>query len=105
VVEYLSQQLQCDTETVEYLSSKFPSILRVHVSKLKEILDFVYREGYTSQHVCQVPRILCHGLETTKLRLAELREVGYNPPTLIVLCKSKREYAQFLEQVRRRKNR
>jgi hypothetical protein len=105
VVEYLSQQLQCDTETVEYISSKNPSILRVHVPKLKEILDFLYREGFTPQHVCQVPRILCHSLETTKSRLAELREIGYNPSTLIVLCRSKRQYAQFLEQVKRRRNR
>ncbi|XP_021916268.1 transcription termination factor, mitochondrial isoform X2 [Zootermopsis nevadensis] len=105
VSEYLAQQLQCDAETIEYLGSKHPPILRIHVSKLKEILDFLYREGYTSQHICQVPRILCHSLETTKSRLAQLRELGFNPTSLIVLCKSKREYAQFLEQVIRKKNR
>jgi hypothetical protein len=105
VMEYLSERLQCDTETMEYISLKYPSVLRVHVSKLKEILDFVYREGYTSQHVCHVPRILCHSLETTKSRLAELRKIGYNPSTLIVLCKSRRQYAQFLEQVTKKKKR
>jgi hypothetical protein len=104
VVEYLSQQLQCDIETVEYLSSKYPSILRVHVSKLKEVFDFVYAEGYTPQHVCQVPRILFHSLETTKSRLSELRGMGYNPHTLMALCKSKRQYTQFTEQLIAKKN-
>jgi hypothetical protein len=104
VAEYLSQQLQCDLQTVEYLSSKYPSLLSVHVSKLKEILDFVYGEGYTPQHVCHVPRILLHSIETTKTRLTELRDLGYNPPSLIVLCKSKREYAKFLERLLRKKN-
>lgn len=104
VVEYLSQQLQCDTETVEYLNSKYPSILRVQVSKLKEVFDFVYAEGYTPQHVCQVPRILFHSLETTKSRLLELRDLGYNPHTLMVLCKTKRQYKQFVEQLKGKKN-
>jgi hypothetical protein len=104
LVEYLSQQLQCDIETVEYLSSKYPSILRVHVSKLKEVFEFVYAEGYTPQHVCQVPRILFHSLETTKSRLSELRDLGYNPQTLMALCKSKRQYTQFVEQMRAKKN-
>ena len=104
VVEYLCQQLQCDIETVEYLSSKYPSLIRVHVSKLKEIFDFVYGEGFTPQQVCQVPRILLHSLETTKSRLTELRNLGYNPYSLIVLCKSKRQYTQFLEHVVRKQN-
>jgi len=102
VVEYLCQQLQCDIETVEYLSSKYPSLLRVHVSKLKEIFDFVYGEGFTPQQVCQVPRILLHSLETTQSRLTELRNLGYNPQSLMVLCKSKRQYTQFLEHVIRK---
>jgi hypothetical protein len=104
VVEYLSQQLQCDIETVEYLNSKYPSILRVQVSKLKEVFDFVYAEGYTPQHVRQVPRILFHSLETTKSRLSELRDLGYNPHTLMALCKSKRQYKQFVEQLKGKKN-
>lgn len=104
VVDYLSQRLQCDTETVQYLNSKYPSILRVQVSKLKEVFDFVYAEGYTPQHVRQVPRILLHSLETTKSRLSELRDLGYNPYTLMVLCKSKRQYKQFVEQLKAKKN-
>ena len=104
VVEYLCQQLQCDIETVEYLSSKYPSLLRVHVSKLKEIFDFVYGEGFTPQQVCQVPRILLHSLETTQSRLTELRNFGYNPHSLMALCKSKRQYTQFLEHVIRKQN-
>lgn len=104
VVEYLSQQLQCDTEIVEYLNSKYPSIIRIQVSKLKEVFDFVYAEGYTPQHVLQVPRILFHSIETTKSRLLELKGLGYKPHTLLVLCKSKRQYQQFVEQVKVKKN-
>ncbi|XP_069677107.1 transcription termination factor, mitochondrial [Periplaneta americana] len=104
VLDYLCGRLQCNMDTVQYITSKYTSILSVHVSKLKDVLDFVYEEGYTPQHVCQVPRILLHSLETSKARLRELRDHGYNPPTLIVLCKSRREYKQFLEHVMSKKS-
>lgn len=48
-------------------------------------------------HIIQVPRIFSHSLETTKLRLKELKSHGCVPSTLIIVCKSKNEYEKFLK--------
>lgn len=44
-----------------------------------------------------VPRILCHSLETTKKRLDELKSLGCIPTSLVVVCRSKKEYQVFLD--------
>ncbi|KAJ9586495.1 hypothetical protein L9F63_019853 [Diploptera punctata] len=103
VVEYLTQQLECDVETVEFLASKHPILLKKHVTKLNEVFDFLYAEGFTPQQVIQVPRIMFHSVETIKSRLTELREAGYNPSSLMTLCKSKREFAKIVEIAMKRK--
>lgn len=104
MLDYLCGRLQCGMNTVQVITSKYPSILSAHVSKLKDVLDFVYEEGYTPEHVHNVPRILLHSLETTKARLAELRDLGYIPHTLNVLCKSRRDYRQFVDHVLNKKS-
>lgn len=44
-----------------------------------------------------VPRILCHSLETTKKRLEELKSIGCVPSSLVVVCRSKKEYQIFVD--------
>ena len=102
-MEYLTKQLECDVKTVEFLASKYPILLRKHVPKLKEVFDFLYAEGFTSQQVIQVPRILFHSVETIKSRLTQLREAGCNPASLMTLCKSKREFTKIVEVALKRK--
>ena len=53
--------------------------------------------GFDRYEIAQVPRILCHGLETTKERLEELKKMGCRPSSLVILCRSKREYEKFVK--------
>jgi mTERF len=98
VVDYLSERLGYHKDIMHHIVLKHPPVLRVRVTKIKDILDYLLNEaGFEAHHIAQVPRILCHGLETTKARLDELQALfGYRPSTLVTLCKSKREYEKLL---------
>ncbi|XP_055695314.1 transcription termination factor, mitochondrial [Lutzomyia longipalpis] len=96
-LEYLCERLGYDQQTMMYIMSKHPAALRVRVTKIKEILDYLLIEaGFSPQDIAQVPRILCHSLETTRSRLNELKNHGCTPSTLTIVCKSQREYEKFV---------
>lgn len=98
-LEYLSNRLGYDLKTTEYIVSKHPQVLKVRIPKINEIIDYLLNEAnFTPHHIAQVPRILCHSLETTKFRLNELKSYGCVPSTLVILCKSNREYAKFRDK-------
>lgn len=65
---------------------------------MKETMDYLFEQGYTPGHICRVPRILVHSLETTKSRMNQLKRFGFFPPSLAILCKSKRDYDKYLKK-------
>lgn len=66
---------------------------------MKEVLDYFLNEtDFDSHHIAMVPRILCHSLETTKKRLDELKSIGCVPTSLVVVCRSKKEYQIFVDE-------
>nr|CAD7195393.1 unnamed protein product [Timema douglasi] len=95
IQEYLCKRLNCSEAAFRYMTKKQPAILKVHVTKLQETLDFLFEEGFSSNQVQQMPRVLCHSLATIQMRLTELRDLGYNPISLSILCKSLHEYSEF----------
>nr|CAD7571854.1 unnamed protein product [Timema californicum] len=95
IQEYLCKRLNCSEAAFRYMTKKQPAILKVHVTKLQETLDFLFEEGFSSNQVQQMPRVLCHSLDTIQMRLTELRDLGYNPISLSILCKSLHEYSEF----------
>lgn len=103
VEEYLSKRLECTIENAKYLTEKYPAIMKMNILKMKEMLDFIYAQGYTPAHVCRVPRILIHSLETTKIRVQQLKQIGYTPPSLAILCKSKRDFDKILKKYAKHK--
>lgn len=63
------------------------------------MLDYLLNEAKFSRfEIAQVPRILCHSLNTTKQRIEELASHGCRPSSLVILCRSRREYNKFLQQ-------
>ncbi|XP_055848518.1 transcription termination factor, mitochondrial [Episyrphus balteatus] len=98
-VAYVAERLGFSVPVTQAIMNKHPAVLKVRVPKIKEVLDYLLdEEGFTRHEVAQVPRILCHSLDTTKERIAELKSVGCRMSSLVIVCKSKREYAKFLNK-------
>lgn len=101
VAEYLGERLGFTAEEAQAIMNKHPQVNVVRVTKIKEVLDYLLNEAEFSRYeVAQVPRILCHSLETTKRRLEELKQYGCRPSSLVIVCRSKREYDKFLNKWR-----
>uniref|UniRef100_A0A0K8SF31 Transcription termination factor, mitochondrial n=1 Tax=Lygus hesperus TaxID=30085 RepID=A0A0K8SF31_LYGHE len=99
VVAYLSNRLGVTENEIAVFAKKHPPVMRVHVAKMKEIIDYLLSEGYPAAKIVQTPRILCHSLETIQGRLNELKARNYMPKTISVLCKSKRAFEDFVKRV------
>lgn len=75
----------------------------MNISKMKEMMDYLFMLGFSPSHILRVPRILIHSLETTKSRLEQLKQLGYVPPSLAILCKSKRDYDKYIKKYCKKK--
>ncbi|XP_034475444.1 transcription termination factor, mitochondrial [Drosophila innubila] len=99
VVEYLAHRLDFNVSEAKAIMDRHPQVHTVRVTKIKEVLDYLLNEAkFTRFEIAQVPRILCHSLKTTQKRMEELASYGCRPSTLVILCRSRREYEKFLQQ-------
>ncbi|XP_017002910.2 transcription termination factor, mitochondrial [Drosophila takahashii] len=98
VVEYLAHRLGFSAGEAKVIMDKHPQVHTVRVTKIKEVLDYLLDDAQFSRfEIAQVPRILCHSLKTTKERMEELKSHGCRPSSLVILCRSRREYEKFLQ--------
>lgn len=65
--QYLAKRLKVPEKTIRFMNSKYPTILRVSPTKLKEILDFLLKEGYRSIHILRTPRVFTHSISTLQV--------------------------------------
>lgn len=65
--QYLAKRLNVPETTIRYISSKYPTTLRVSPTKLKEILDFLLKEGYNPSHILRTPRVFNHSFTTLQV--------------------------------------
>ncbi|KAH8410256.1 hypothetical protein KR009_010083 [Drosophila setifemur] len=97
VVEYLAHRLGFGVSEAKAIMDRHPQVHTVRVTKIKEVLDYLLDEAQFTRHeIAQVPRVLCHSLKTTKERFDELKSHGCRPSSLVILCRSRREYDKFL---------
>ncbi|BFF94158.1 transcription termination factor mitochondrial [Drosophila madeirensis] len=98
VVEYLSHRLGFSVSETKVIMDRHPQVHTVRVTKIKEVLDYLLDEAkFTRFEIAQVPRILCHSLKTSQARVEELKSRGCRPSSLVILCRSRREYEKFLQ--------
>ncbi|XP_055542410.1 uncharacterized protein LOC129728061 [Wyeomyia smithii] len=98
ILEYLGKRLGLSDEVTKSIIIKAPSVQNVRMTKVKMIIDYLLNElNYSSHDIALNPRILMHSLETTKKRMDQLRELGCRPRSLIVVCKSQRQYNKFVK--------
>ncbi|XP_023172313.1 transcription termination factor, mitochondrial [Drosophila hydei] len=99
VVEYVAHRLGFSVSETKAIMDRHPQVHTVRVTKIKEVLDYLLDVAkFTRFEIAQVPRILCHSLKTTRQRMEELESIGCRPSTLVILCRSRREYDKFLQQ-------
>ncbi|XP_053672334.1 uncharacterized protein LOC128722683 [Anopheles nili] len=98
IVEYFCKRLNFDREIVNSIIIKAPSVRNVRITKAKKVIDYLLDElDYKPHDIAVNPRILMHSLQTTKKRMAQLKEIGCRPKSLIIVCKSKRQYDMFVK--------
>lgn len=65
--QYLAKRLKVSENTIDNISLKYPTLLRVNPTKLKEILDFLFVEKYTPSQILRVPRVFTHSISTLQV--------------------------------------
>ncbi|KAH8335797.1 hypothetical protein KR074_006098 [Drosophila pseudoananassae] len=97
VVEYIAHRLEFTVNEAKAIMDRHPQVHTVRVTKIKDVLDYLLEEAkFSRTEIAQVPRILCHSLKTTKERMEELKSHGCRPSSLVIVCRSRREYDKFL---------
>ncbi|XP_053695342.1 uncharacterized protein LOC128742877 [Sabethes cyaneus] len=98
ILEYLQKRLGLDEEVANSIIIKVPSVQNVRMTKIKSVIDYLLNElNYSPYDIALNPRILMHSLETTKRRMEQLRQLGCRPRSLVIVCKSQRQYNQFMD--------
>lgn len=102
LAEYLMQRLNCSFNEAATMIERFPAIRNKSMRKLREIIDFLYGEGFTAQHIIRLPKILLHSVATSRKRLRELEDLpgGHKLDSVHILTKSQRQYMQYYESTK-----
>uniref|UniRef100_A0A182VU96 Mitochondrial transcription termination factor n=1 Tax=Anopheles minimus TaxID=112268 RepID=A0A182VU96_9DIPT len=99
IVEYFCKRLGFDRDVANSIIIKTPSVRNVRITKVKKVIDYLLDElDYKPNDIALNPRILMHSLQTTKKRMAQLKEIGCRPKSLIIVCKSQRQYEMFVKE-------
>lgn len=87
--EYLQNKLKVDEETLNLAVTKTPSILRVNIVKLDQLIDILHQNGITSEEILRYDKIFYSSVETVQNRIKILKNEGLLP-NLAVLIKADR---------------
>lgn len=98
-IDYLAERLRCGREEVIEMTIKYPRIMRLSGPKIKEVIDFLLKNGYTVDDVRKVPKVLFHSTETMNDRLDRLKQYDHRSESLIPLCKSKQQFEDYLQRI------
>lgn len=103
LIEYLSKRLDCSEEKMAAYMTRHPAALKVRVTKIKAILDYLLDEAkFDPVEVANVPRVLCSSLDTLKARVEELKKLGIKQKGVMPLCFAKKDYDSYLRKFKRR---
>ncbi|ETN58188.1 mitochondrial transcription termination factor [Anopheles darlingi] len=99
IVEYFCKRLGFSPEVANAIIIKTPAVRNVRIMKVKKVIDYLLDElDYTPHDIALNPRILMHSLQTTKKRMEQLKAIGCRPKSLIIVCKSERQYDLFVKE-------
>ncbi|KYM94897.1 hypothetical protein ALC62_14492 [Cyphomyrmex costatus] len=96
VSEYLQNKLKVDDEILNSVVQKIPSILRVNIAKLDQLINILHQNSITSDEILRYPRIFYFNTDTIQNRIAILKKTDL-VPKLTVLIQSERIFDQYIE--------
>ncbi|KAH6921805.1 hypothetical protein HPB50_005004 [Hyalomma asiaticum] len=88
--DYLAERLHCTR--LEELVRRHPRLLSIRPPKLKEVLDLLFKSGYTAEQVCQYPRVLSASASRLRLRLQRLSTREAPLPSLYTLLLPEKDF-------------
>ncbi|XP_045624581.1 transcription termination factor, mitochondrial isoform X2 [Procambarus clarkii] len=100
VVSYLSRRLECEPSVAAELYRSRSGLNVGHIPKLKRNLDLLFAAGFTPQDVRSCIQVLHISEERVVKRITELKEIGYFPFPILLLCKSSVAYKKIVRQYR-----
>ncbi|XP_042236207.1 transcription termination factor, mitochondrial-like [Homarus americanus] len=95
---YLSERLECEPKMITKHLRSNTVLRKIHISKLQRILDLFYSEGLSSEDVRSCIRVLQYSEERTAQRIKELKEVGFFPFPIILLCKTPANFKKIVDR-------
>ena len=99
-MSFLAKRLGCNLVVIADLFFRVPSVKTASASKLNEMIQFLYAQGFSTEHILETPRILGHSVETVNKRIIELDSYGFKPNTLYILCQTSKNYNAFVRRLR-----
>ncbi|XP_045459299.1 transcription termination factor, mitochondrial [Melitaea cinxia] len=96
---YLAQRLNTSPKVIEDMYVKIPALKTIRVTKAKNFLDFLIKEGFTVEEIVDKPRIFAASQKTVKLRLEKLRSLGLCEINLNILCRSRKDFQKYYESM------
>jgi len=76
VKNYLINKLDVDEKLLEKAITERPSILRIKLQKLIELIDMLQQNGITGNDIVSHPKILNFNIKTLRERIKILKEAG-----------------------------
>jgi len=98
IVDYLAARLECSEQYILNLSHRHPRLLSINPPKLAKLLDYLFREGYTSQQICLFPRVLSCSASRIQTRIEAFKvpSCGKRIPALPLLNVTDKEFQRTL---------
>jgi len=101
IKSFLSKRLGCSSAFVADILFRVPSVKRASASKLNDMIEFLYAQGFGTDHILETPRILGHSVETVHERITELASCGFKVNSLFLLCQTTKNYNSFVRKLRK----
>ncbi|XP_045121389.1 transcription termination factor, mitochondrial-like isoform X1 [Portunus trituberculatus] len=102
LLSYLAERLHCEPSLLEEKFESNEILKRLHISKFSRILDLLYAEGITAQEIMSCMRVFQYSEERTAARIKELKDIGFFPFPMILLCRTPAQFKNIVAMYRKK---
>ncbi|XP_072762362.1 transcription termination factor, mitochondrial-like isoform X2 [Anoplolepis gracilipes] len=101
VQEYLINKLNVDEKLLEKAVAKSPTILRVNIRKINQVIDLLQQNGIMGDEILRHARVFFFNTKTLHKRIEMLKEAGLLPKVTVITLSQKDldEYINRYKQI------